>query len=120
LHTNFDVDENAEFEILDYAVTNHKGSEAAQKAFHKYARMEERRLRPSEPVTRAYDDRHDPKDRGMSFSLELAMGLAGKAAKLYVADGKVMSTKGHQAPLKTAKTVVDPYMTRCYDFLKSC
>jgi hypothetical protein len=90
-----EIADNAEFEVLYYAVTVHKGFQVAQKKFRQYARMEEQRLRAFEPAIREYDDRHDPEGRRMGFSLKLAVDLAEEAVKLYVVDGKVVSKKPH-------------------------
>jgi len=91
----FEIVDNAEFEMLYYAVTVHKGFEVAQTKFRNYARMEEQRLCAFEPAIRAYDDLYDPKDRRMGFSLKFAVELAKEAAMLYVVDGKVVSKKSH-------------------------
>jgi hypothetical protein len=46
----------------------------------------------------------------MSFSLKLAVQLAGEVAKLYVVDGKVMSKKSPRAFSKTTRLQSGQYM----------
>lgn len=79
-----EVAEDAEFEVLYYAVEVHKGFEAAQKHFRQYSQMEEKRLLAFEPAIREHDDRHDPKDRRMEASFTHAVELAREAVHMYV------------------------------------